>query len=157
VLVRLLGRSGELLTDERWFVPVNLIPAGDRAPFEVLFTDPPQSWLSYDVQASGDPADFMLTYVYTDLEIAHHSGQVPEFGHFQISGLVRNTGRLDARFVQVTATLYDDEEAVVAVGYTFVEADVLKAGATSSFTLTFYDWAAPAADYRLLVQGTEAD
>jgi hypothetical protein len=157
VLVRLFDDDGAMLTDERWSITMNLIPAGDRSPFEVLFLDPPEYWFIYEMRASGEPADFMLVYTYTDLEIVKHSGQVPDHGNYQISGLVRNMGDKDAQFVQVTATLYDDEGTVVAMGYTYAEADVLQAGATSSFAMTFYDWAAPADSYRLLVQGTEAD
>ena len=156
VLVRLYASDGAMLTDERWSLPVNLIPAGDRAPFEVLFTHAPDNWATYDLEAGGEPADFMLRYTYGELEIAEHRGQVPDFGDYEISGLVRNVGDKDAKFVQVTATLYDGEGTVVGVDYTFVEADVMQAGGLSAFEITVFGVAAPVDSYRLLVEGTEA-
>ncbi|HUW08688.1 MAG TPA: FxLYD domain-containing protein [Anaerolineae bacterium] len=157
VRVQLFDGDGAQLTDEEWSIPMNLIPKGDRSPFEVLFIHPPADWSTYKVEARAEQADFMLRYTYSDLEIVEHSSQVPDFGDYKITGLVQNTGDKVARFVQVTATLYDSEGTVVAVDYTFVEADLLEPGDTSAFAVTLVGTSGPADSYRVQVQGTEAD
>jgi len=157
VRVRLFDGDGALLTDEEWSISMNLIPAGDRAPFEVLFTRPPADWSTYTVDARAEQADFMLRYTYRDLEIVEHTSEAPDFGDYKITGLVRNTGDKIARFVQVSATLYDTEGAVVGVDHTFVEADLLEPGDTSAFEVLILSTSGSADAYSLLVQGTEAD
>ena len=157
VRVQLFDGDGAQLTDEEWSIPMNLILAGDRSPFEVLFIHPPADWSTYKVEARAEQADFMLRYTYRDLEIVDHTSEVPDFGDYKISGLVKNTGGKVARFVLATATLYDPEGTVVAVDYTFVEADLLDPGATSSFEMTILSSSGPADSYRLQAQGAEAD
>jgi hypothetical protein len=155
--VRLFDDEGEMLTDEEWSIPMNLIPDGDKSPFEVLFLEPPDEWATFEIEPSGEVADFMLKYTYSDLEIVEHASDIPDFGDYQITGQVRNTGDKDAQFVQVTITLYGADGSVVSVDYTFLEGDVLESGDTAPFEILIFGTAGPADSYRLQVQGTEAD
>lgn len=157
VSIVLFDDAGAQIAMEEWAIPMNYIPAGQTSPFEVLFLDPPEGASRWEAYVDAIPADFMLDYTYADLVFSEHSSRAPDYGDLEILGVVENVGEFDATFVQVVATVYGAEGNVVAVDYTFVEADVLGAGESSPFTMTFVGMAGDPDRYVLLVQGAYSE
>ena len=69
-----------------------------------------------------------------------------------IYGEVRNDTGINVRFVEIVATLYNDQGTVVQTDFTYTDLDTLAPGQTSPFEILVLNWNG-ATRYELQVQG----
>lgn len=133
VQVSLHDEKGQLLAAEGAFVQVDIVPAGERAPFAILFTAPPTSFAQYQTQVLGGVPSTHLGPRYPDLKVVEDQGGWQEDENYRVQGQVHNTGQADAERVLVVVTLYDGEDHVVAARAVSIAADLFLAGARAPF------------------------
>lgn len=154
--VTLRDSSGQLVASESTYSDLDVVPAGGFSPFKLIFFDKPSAWQDYEINIEGDEAGFNNPYL--DFEIVSSQGSLPSFGAYEIVGEIRNTGAEDAEFVEIIAVLYDANNHVIGVDFTYSEFDKVTAGGTSPFDLFVFDKAQGEVDhYELFIQGNRAD
>lgn len=132
VRVALLDTAGRELAVRTPFVAVDVIPAGQRAPFGVLFDEIPAA-----------PADFQAYVIRADQSYNHDAryaqlqtsevSTVPEGSQQRISGKVSNTGTSNAVGANVVVTLYDEQGRVTGFRQFSLPDDQLIAGGAATF------------------------
>jgi len=138
VNVTLFDGGGEKLAEADAFAAVELIPPGERSPFGILFTAPPQNWVSPQVTIIRGEEAGGLAAAFVPITTENVEGQ-PSESQFQVSGTVRNASPDQAAGkVYVVATSYDAEGKVTGFRQGEVKFDgTLAPGATAPFTLLF--------------------
>ena len=152
VQVSLHDEVGQLLASGRAFAQVDILPAGDRAPFAILFTAPPSSFAQYQTQVLGGVPSTHLGPRYTDLAVVEDQGILLEDENYRVQGQVHNTGQADAERVAVVVTLYDGEDHVVAARAVSIAADLFLAGARAPFDVILTPFG-EVARYDVQIQG----
>jgi hypothetical protein len=76
-----------------------------------------------------------------------------EFEYYLITGDVTNTGESKAEYVQVTASLYDEEGKIVGASSAYVKQTRLDPQGVSTFSVRIMNVSAPPAAYRLQFVG----
>lgn len=152
VHVILRDTNGILVASESSYSELDVIPVGETSPFEVMFFETPQSWQSFETNVEGDEADFLEPYV--DFEVISSQGNVPSFGDYYINGEIRNVGLQDAEFVEVIAALYDANDQIIGLAFTYSDFDKVTAGGSSPFEMYFFSKApGDVTRYEIFVQG----
>jgi LysM repeat protein len=140
VQVSLHDEQGQLLARGAAFVQLDILAAGGRAPFAVLFTAPPTTFAQYQTRVLSGVPSTHLGPRYPDLQIAEEWGgwldDASEGRNYQVRGEVHNTGSADAEQVAVVITLYDAENHVVGSRTVGIAAEVFLAGAMAPFDVT---------------------
>ena len=100
--------------------------------------------------------DWDLNGSYQEFEVLQHNRVKADPDELAVAGVVKNVGDTTAEWITVVMTAYGDDGAVVGAGEAYIEIDELAAGLESPFTVRV-TLTAPAADYRLQVEGSPAD
>ena len=156
ITVTLRDANNTLVAVESGYTSLDVVPVGQVSPFSVLFLEAPAEWSTYEIDIQGEEADFLDPY--TEFEVVSSTGRIPSFGGYEIVGEIRNTGVANAEFVEVIAVLYDVNNRILGVDFTFTEFDIVEAGGTSPFSLIALSTADGAIDhYDLFIEGSVAD
>lgn len=133
----LSDEDGATVASDYTYSALDVFPSGEISPFVMYFYEPPADpWVSYEILIEGDVNEY-FDY-YADFEVLSAELQEGTFG-YDIVGEIKNVGSSQTDFVNVYAALYDSEDQLIAVDFTFVDKDVLPAGETSTFTLSVWD------------------
>ncbi len=134
--VTLFDASGESQAEADAFTAADVIPPGERSPFGILFTTPPEDWANPQVAVVRGEAAGTLEDTYVPIAIAELDGQ-PAGPQFQVTGVVRNASEEQAAdAVSVIVTTYDEQGLVTGFRRAEVEQQgPLAPGATAPFTL----------------------
>lgn len=152
VHVDLKDAAGNLVASEYGFTSVTILPAGERLPFAVLFQTPPGPWQTADLHVSFEEATTASSY--TQFEILSSQAMETLTGSYQISGELRNTGSRNSDFVMVHAALFDSQNHLLGVAFTYADGTTVPAGSTAGFTVYFYVRGEGAPDhYELYIEG----
>ncbi len=155
VKVSLQDEEDKVLVTESAFVALAIVPQRGRAPFAVLFANPPVSFAKYQaIPLSGEAVTY-LGNRYLDLTITEQQGESKEH-YFTVEGLVQNTGQADAETVTVLATAYDAHGRVTG----FRQADLENApaaGETFPFQVNLLPFGGTVATYAVQAQGTRLE
>jgi Protein of unknown function (DUF3426) len=147
VSVVLYDAAGQALGNEPGYATQDFLAPGQRAPVKVLFRQPPE-WTTFKVLFKPEAARYNGFLVYTDLSPSEMTfARDPSLG-YSLSGMVKNTGERQVRFVQVLVTLYDAEGKVVGVDGTFARPNELAPGESAPFKVSFYLTSAEPTSYR---------
>jgi LysM repeat protein len=112
VRVTLLDEAGAPVAEADAFAAADLIPAGTRSPFGILFTTPPQSWANSQVTVVRGEVAGELAAAYVPMEVTAFEGQ-PADNQFRVTGSVQNTSAgQTAGSAFVIVTTYDAEGQV---------------------------------------------
>lgn len=113
VEVALVNDTGTLMAADT-FATADVIPAGARSPFRVLFTAPPSGWVRARVTPRrGQAGDEVLTD-YVPITVTEVEG-APSGSQFEVVGTVRNEdAERSAEQVSIIVTTYDGSGAVTA-------------------------------------------
>ena len=152
VQISLHDEEGTLLDLGTAFVQLDILAAGGRAPFAILFPAPPESFAQYQSRVLSGVPHTHLGPRYPDLEVTEQWGGYEQERSYRVKGTVQNTGASDAERVTVVVTLYNAQNHVVASRTVEIAAEVFLAGATAPFdvVLTPLD---EVARYDVQVQG----
>ena len=139
VHVSLHDEQGQLLAADAAFTQLDILAAGGRAPFGILFAAPPTSFAQYQVRVLSGVPSTHLGPRYPDLEVVEDRGEwldAAEGRNYRVRGEVHNTGGADAERVALVVTLYDEEDHVVGARTVDIAADVFLVGAVAPFEVT---------------------
>lgn len=131
--VTLLDAQGNEIGHDGNLVALDLVDAGERAPFAILFTElpaPPDQFRAYVLSAV--PA-YVGSY-YRDLEVQNLETISERYATYTVTGQVFNTGPEEAVDVQVVLTAYDPLGRVVAMQAITPDYNVVPRGGNTTFT-----------------------
>jgi hypothetical protein len=152
VQVTLHDEQGTLLASGAAFTELDVLAAGGRAPFAILFSVPPTSFAQYQTRILGGVPSTHLGPRYPDLAVAEDRGEWLDENRYQVRGEVRNSGQKDAEKVVVVIVLYDEEDRVVGARTVPIPAEVFLAGANAPFEVVLTPLGS-VARYDIQVQG----
>lgn len=156
--VRIVGsfydEEGALIGTDFTYIELETLPPNDVGVFD----------LSINIQEIGRDIDSYELHVeydvttpsYQDIEANVSNEYFSSSGnYYHLVGEARNTGTTDCEFVKIVGALYDADETVLSVDFTYTELDIVPAGGASPFDLSL-DVSAGIADaiasYRYWVQ-----
>lgn len=155
VQVSLHDEQGRLLVSGTALAQLDIVAAGSRSPFAILFSAPPASFAQYQARVLGGVLSAHLGPRYPGLEVLRAQGEwldEGEGGNYRVRGEVHNTGGADAEQVDLVVTLYDEEDHVVGARTVGIAAEVFLMGAIAPFEVTLTPLG-PVARYDIQVQG----
>jgi murein DD-endopeptidase MepM/ murein hydrolase activator NlpD len=152
VRISLHDDQGQLLASGAAFVQLDILAAGGRSPFAILFSAPPANFAQYQTQVLSGVPHTHLGPRYPALEVVEDWGGWLDEDNYQVRGQVQNSGEADAERVAIVVTLYDEEEHVVGARTVSIPAEVFLAGAVAPFEVTLTPLG-PVARYDVQVQG----
>jgi len=155
VEVSLYDEQDKVLATESAFVALRIVPQGDKAPFAVLFANPPVSFAKYQALPLSGEAVTYLGNRYWDLAITEQQGESEEH-YFTAEGLVQNTGQADAETATVLVTAYDAQGRVTGFRQTDLE-NAPAAGESSPFQVNLLPFGGTVVTYAVQVQGTRLE
>jgi hypothetical protein len=137
---------------ESSYTLVDILLPGEISPFEVSsFPLANLSVASYTIEGTYYDTEEVPYREFTLSGVTEYT----DSGWFYISGAVENSGLLNASFVNVVASFYDENETLITYDFDYIDADVLEPGQWATFEVsTFPDEVLPAS-YALMVQCME--
>jgi LysM repeat protein len=136
VQVSLHDEEGRLLAAGSAFTQIDILAAGSRGPFAILFPAPPANFAQYQTRVLGGVPSTHLGPRYPDLVIEEQWAgwlEESEESSYQVRGQVHNVGQDDAEEAVVVVTLYDAQDHVVGARTVEIPPRVFLAGARAPF------------------------
>ncbi len=152
----LFDGEGLLLSRETAFVQLDVVQPGEAVPFAILFQTPPDTFAQYQVVAvSGVPVSEEARY-YFDLQAVNVTGEPLGVALYRLTGALRNDGERDTEAIRLVAVAYDEDNRVLAQRQVDLEVSLLKAGATTPFTVDLTITKGVVDHFKVMGQGLEA-
>ena len=154
MLVTLFNSDGQRMAEADTFVAADLIPPGGRAPFGVLFVDPPPGQTVPRVTTLRGEVAGELTASYVSMSAAETEGKLSG-PQFEASGAARNDStERSAGNVHVTVTTYDADGFVTGFRQEAVELESpLAPGASAPFSMLLNFHGDPPVDFSVVATG----
>ncbi len=134
VRVSLMDNQGIEIANRIIFTALETVPAQGRAPFGVLFEDPPPETAAFNVIVIRAEPSYNHNARYAALQIVNPQPG-PRGTRYGLTAAVSNVGTTNAGPVQVVMTIYDKEHHVTGFRQAMV-ADGLAPGGSVPFDLT---------------------
>jgi len=152
IQIALYDEAGRAVASAQGVPALDVVAAGERVPFALLFPDPPESFARYQASPLRGIAALPGSHRYTELRVVGDSGLM-QGDQFLVSGQVRNTGKITAT-VQVVLTAYDARGDVVGVRSHSLPT-ALAPGDQRPFTISLLPVNQPVFSYAVQTQGLE--
>lgn len=153
VNVILYDADGTILTTKRGYSLLDLVPAGERAPFYIYFSDDPGAFDHYDYTVHArTAAAYVRAGRHQQFDVTRQHIIAENEEYFALAGETRNERDEAARFVEAVVTAYDVEGNVVGVANEFVEQNVVLPGEVAAFYVPM-DVTDLVAGYTIQVEG----
>jgi LysM repeat protein len=156
ILVTLRREDNSELSRSSAFTALDIIASGERSPFAVLFTNPPDQFATYQVVALAGVTSTHMGREYDDISVIRYSGQ-PQGDTLTISGEVKNTGSSDAEGISVIATGYDNDNRVVAIRAANLPLSELRPEERAPFRLNLLSSGGDIVSYAVQAQAQRAE
>jgi hypothetical protein len=160
--VTLYDVAGQRVGETSGFTTVDVVPGyvavgqsagrAGRAPFALLFADPPDSFSSYEVVLLGAEPIVYWGNRHRALRVEGVQWEAGQ-GAVSVRGLVRNAGEVAATDVEITITAYRADGTVAGVRQ--IEVEPLAVGERGDFSLSLIP-AAPVAGIEAVAWGLQA-
>ncbi len=158
VEVSLQDERNQVLARATAFTALDIIPSGGRAPFAVLFREPPPAFAKYQAIALSAVMVARLGTAYRDLAVVNHQGEAREgLSYYVVTGEVRNTGQSEAESVTVIITAYDPAGLVTGIRAIDLTASVLAPGQSVPFQANLSPAGNEIVTYTVQVQGRRVE
>ena len=109
--VTLLDQADQILLSIPFYVSQEVIPAGQSAPFRLLFTDPPAAYAKFNITSlRGESVD--PTSRFAEMKVTKVNGE-SNGARYRVYGEVTNNDAANATDVRVTVTTYDADRRVI--------------------------------------------
>jgi LysM repeat protein len=154
MLVTLFNSDGQRMAEEDTFVAADLIPVGERAPFGVLFVDPPAGQMVPRVTTLRGEVAGELTAAYISMSAVETEGKLSG-PQFEVNGKAQNddTERSAGR-VSVTVTTYDANGLVTGFRQETMELEApLAPGTSAPFSMLLNFHGDPPTDFSVVAIG----
>jgi hypothetical protein len=155
--VSLVGADGKPVATTFATSHLALVAPGALTPFRAMFSQPPKDWTEVTVDVTAgppDPNDTSSPSFVESLKV-EHAAVASTAGAVAIGGDVKNAGTEAAMAVRVLAVLRGADGKVVDVADSYAKTPDLAAGASSPFSVQFYDGKTPG-PFEVFVQGRYA-
>jgi len=140
--------AGQVVITGTAYTMLDIVGAGEAAPFDLALPEPPPSIDHHDLQ---------LEYATTEspplrVDIAGHQGSVSDTGSYHVIGEVRNQNGFAVNFVKVVVTFYNAQDEVVRTSFSNTALDVLSPGQKAPFDVALLDPPADIDHYAVIAQ-----
>lgn len=105
----LYDEGGKVIGFGFGFASVKVLEPGQRSPFKIVVSE--AGFKHYELRAKFGTT---IQNPYRGLKILMDDSHLDEFGHYRVTGRVKNEGDQDVTSVRVTGTFYDSEGTVIA-------------------------------------------
>lgn len=130
VMVTFFAADDSSLAGDSGYVPVNVIPVGATVPFDIVVESPTVP-AEYGFDSSSTPS---VATLRDNLQVSN--AQLTVAGdEALITGQVYNPGPDLVDYVELIATLYDEQGAVVAMGYELLSPEELGTSESATFEI----------------------
>jgi LysM repeat protein len=151
VRVTLLDSTGVVLASGEPFTVLDVVPAGGKSPFGLLFTSPPGRFASFQATIVRAEPSIEPGGRYARLEVTESHGGTDGM-QFRVQGAVRNGGSDPAAGVRLVVTTYNASAQVT--GYREHALDGgLPAGDETEFLISFAPNGGSPVDYAVAAEG----
>ena len=148
----LLDEANQEIAKADGLVALDLVDAGERAPFAILFGETQGKFAQYRVYTLHAVPAYVGSY-YRDLEVVDLQSDSERYAALTVTGRVKNTGPEEAVQVQVVITAYDPLGRVVATRKVDPEYNVVARGGETVFTAVLAPAGGPVARVAAVAQG----
>ena len=154
VRASLLNAAGVEVAADSKFVALGAVPPQGRSPFGVLFDNPPVGAVAFQVIAIRAEPSRNAAARYPQLQVADPKAQ-PDGATYHLTGSIANKGSANAVEINVVATLYDQQQRVLAFRQVVIGDGQLAAGATAPFdvSIAFDPTTSSVSNYAIVAQG----
>ncbi len=149
----LYDKNQEKLDDETTYLYADILGPGGKCPFSLTLWEPPAGLDNYELEVDGDESD---EEPFTGVVFKEYLEVESDSDTWVLIGEVTNESEDIGAYVSVAATLYDEDDNVVNVGYTSVERHVMYPDSLSPFEVYIYPISADAVRYELAIFGSYA-
>jgi hypothetical protein len=134
IVSTLYDSAGKVVSTEFTYTNVDTLMPGRKSSFDVVLNDERQSEKvsNYKLSTSAESTELVPAY----LKLSTGESSLDDIGYYHIVGEVTNSGKDRATYVQVSGAFYNEQNRVVAAGYTFTEPRDLEPGQTAPFEIT---------------------
>jgi hypothetical protein len=134
VSINVFNSNGQLVGTDFTYIYLDNLPAGEKTCYHNLLEEP-VGWAYYQFET---PTYWTDGESLPNLTVLNHSGSYdPDFGWYEIIGLVRNDNGTQVDFVQPVGTLYNASSTVIGCNFTYVNSTDLPPGGISGFEILF--------------------
>lgn len=131
--VALLGKQNERLAEADGLVALNMVGAGEVAPFALLFDEVPGEFTGYQTFLLQAIPAYVGAY-YQDLVVENLTSTGEQGSAYTVKGTVRNSGAEKATNIQVVLTAYDLLGRVIATRKIVLDQFIVGPGTETTFT-----------------------
>ena len=126
--------AGKVVGTGSGYTDMDILRPAERSPFEILLTDTEQSKKTdnYKLSVSGDET---IESKPANLKLNVGDSFTDSIDNYHIVGEVTNQGDQITKFVEVAGAFYNDQNQVVAVGFSYTDPSDLSPGATAPFEI----------------------
>lgn len=153
VVVKLRSSDDSLLAEGQAFIARDLIPPGEKGPFAIAFSNPPEVFSHYDITVISALPAHSPSALAQFLALKEHSWDKGPGSLFSVRGIIVNRGEKAAKDVNIVLVAYDASERVVALHKIIPEKDFLQPGEEAAFYATLFPAGNPPVTYTIYVQG----
>ena len=150
----LYDEQGHIVNVALTFAEVDVLESGALAPFKLLVPEVHGQPANYHILAYAQQAEPYQIERQAEIEIVSTRAYEENVGKWVLIGEVQNVDQVPARFVQVAASIYDQEDNLIAVGSTFAWRSTLAPEHRSPFQIDLYAPPKGIDHWRLDVRGT---
>jgi len=153
VRVALLNDAGVEVANRLAFVALDTVPAGGRAPFGVLFEDPPANAAAFQAIVVRAEPSYSHDVRYAQLQVVDPQAQ-QDGAQYHVTGSITNRSGVNATAARIVVTVYDAAHHVTGYRQISIPDGQLPAGATIPFdAVVSPDPSSPTvADYAVVAQ-----
>ncbi|MCL5997757.1 MAG: LysM peptidoglycan-binding domain-containing protein [Chloroflexi bacterium] len=152
--IALLDQADQILLAAPVFVPMEVIPAEQSAPFRLLFTDPPAAYAKFSITPlrgeAVDPASR-----FAQLQVTRSEG-APSGSQYRVYGEISNADQVNASKIRLTVTTYDSEQRVIGYRDAVLSEGPLAPGATLPFDITLASSSPNVARFAVVVEALKS-
>lgn len=152
VAVVLLDDADQEIGRASGLVALDLVDAGQTAPFAILFGEAPGRFARY----RAFPISAVPAYVggyYRDLVVENIKADGERYASYTVQGTVRNVGPEEAVSVQIVLTAYDSLDRVIAMRQVVPDHNVVPRGGETTFTAVLAPVGGPVTRIEATAQG----
>ncbi len=152
--VTLLNQADQVLIAVPFYVPQEVIPPGQSAPFRLLFTDPPAAYAKYSISTlRGESVD--PTARFAQMKVTKVSAE-PSGQQYRVYGEAMNVDTANATDVQLIITTYDSSKRVVGYRDLVIDQGTLAPNAVQPFDTTIASASTNVTSYSVVVLALKA-
>mgnify|MGYP000119240242 CR=1 FL=1 len=157
IAVTLYDADGNVVDTGFAYAERSLMTKDKISPFELYISNVHGKPTRYEAVISGSIAPQWQIEKAAQVELTDIDYYIDSFGDLVIVGEVKNADQSNVEYIKVFASIYDKSDKLVAVGWSYAWADILRPGEVSPFKIDIFDTPPEADHWTVWVQGTKTE